>query len=1736
MSAENNPLPNNEQHYKGTPHNSNANNNMWGLLDNPPHVNLSTQLLHGSVNFNNSTNNVTTNTTQQQDNSSSIISSPTSASAANNSVSIMRFVKDNMWQFFSVIQHRYAVKGRKIYILFILLHIYYSYVVMILPTLSSQINSPAFSATTTTTTNSNSGTINRDTTLHNYPYGFYGTWLFKAMNYPITLSLDWIPYEAAIAVTIFGLSVALVHITILFLTFKTNFGRLQEKLKNISFMLAIFILFIGPPTAFVMTSFIDCNYQQLIFSDIDKMYSASLWRYPNIICSSSMNVSMIVVSIISIVLFSFGWLFSLFILPMANPKSQIPFLISYKLPMCVIYTSTGLRILVHFAIPSQYSYARAAFHIVASIGFILFFTDTVPLYRRVENSIFFSVLCTYCAFAVGLLVSSIVNSSAAIMDYDLLGIGLGAGLTVGLPIVVWILSFTGFEIYTRVVFKNIQKIVRRKLEHDSQHDNFETAQSSIYMMCEEYSMRNLKFYLQFVSQMPKSQEMVQALSFVKSESPQKFFTSPSILMMASDLVARCWGDENRLNFALFLLKKALKHNEGPWLAMQIKFKLRDVESELFENANYGKFGYAVKNVLMEIEKKQDQIKSIHKLFWKELLSDIPNNEKLERINATATHLTHYCEEQFEHLLANFAHDKTVLRYYANFLETIKQDKESAVTYYEEAASLEEEDSKNKFTMKRFRNKVIPELAESQSWNFMRSSSRKEFNNEDVEKDSFDGVEKQLEKKQNIYRNSLNTPFKSRSRLISFCALNLIGLGLLFVAFVLSLVYGDYLSKTDLVKVSSLPILTPGALLRDIRMRQIVYELFNVENKTYPSNGTSEFSSLSFFLSNYKDRIRRQREILLDLSSKSRSGEFKSKMYADFIREDNVISIPVASESGKVEFKSTFPKNTSISDVVHELIQHSTYFNLASDSEFNKTTTSYPFMYIYHNRRTAPDVTFSFFKNFQESQKFVVDNVNELLWNYILISALVYIGIFSGFIVMSRVEMQRISFILALYRKLPKDMIGVIYHEIDKKGEDVKYEKSNIFLRPKEFSLVVAFCIIFIIAAYSGIIYFEISENVSTSTDNLTTVNQLSILIRAAHRLTIRLGELFAYFGCPTGSPVNIVVSPSYVAQYRQDARGFVSLITSSYNEVVYGNNNSQPLIGRFSKIDNIINGPSNCTADSPVEECSSLQTFISAFTISSSQMTEEFFNPTYQKSHSLFYQVLKIYNMNDVLYARLMDLMNLLFISTSESFKVLTITFFIFGVILYLLFSSLLLYSFLIYDRQITNLRSFLNYLPVDYIDSSEAMRNFIYFNSLTIFKKKIKEANDDSLRNVLSSMVDGALLVNEKSEIMLFNLTAQKMFGKAPEEVIGLKFYNLFEPSQSEKLTSVVKQVKSSLTDPNSKHGETLELDCIRKNQSKFPAIVNIFATRERGVVIYAFFIKDITSEKKQNALLNEEKKNSENLLRNILPDSVAFKLKAGETLIADKFSDITCFFSDMVGFTKFSSGMNPNELVIMLNTVVNGFDDLTDKYQLEKIKTIGDAYFCVGGLHGLNAQSDHPERCVKFAIDTLQVIKDYNIQNPHAQINIRVGLNTGSVVAGVIGRKKFAYDLWGDTINIASRMESNSLSGRIQLSRSSYERVYDIFEFEERKIEVKGKGMTLAYLLKEKHHCNPIITIQSHDDEDDVNTDNDEIEVEKKPSMQNLTAHSPNSGIPNITREHSLNQHGNNSTPNVMSDTMVF
>ncbi len=206
------------------------------------------------------------------------------------------------------------------------------------------------------------------------------------------------------------------------------------------------------------------------------------------------------------------------------------------------------------------------------------------------------------------------------------------------------------------------------------------------------------------------------------------------------------------------------------------------------------------------------------------------------------------------------------------------------------------------------------------------------------------------------------------------------------------------------------------------------------------------------------------------------------------------------------------------------------------------------------------------------------------------------------------------------------------------------------------------------------------------------------------------------------------------------------------------------------------------------------------------------------------------------------------------------------------------------------------------------------------------------------------------------------------------------------------------------------------------------------------------------QNELILEEKDKSEKLLLNTLPIKVVTELKEFGKSEPHLFDNVTVFFSDIVGFTQKANSLEPSVLISELNDIFTGFDEIVMKNDCERIKTIGDAYLCVCGMPLPNP--NHAFNIVKSAIEMIDFIKKRNEDSIH-KWNIRVGINSGSVIGGIVGVRKYIYDVFGDAVNTASRMETNSLPMRINVSESTYSLVKDSFEFTDRgEVEVKGKG----------------------------------------------------------------------------------
>lgn len=259
------------------------------------------------------------------------------------------------------------------------------------------------------------------------------------------------------------------------------------------------------------------------------------------------------------------------------------------------------------------------------------------------------------------------------------------------------------------------------------------------------------------------------------------------------------------------------------------------------------------------------------------------------------------------------------------------------------------------------------------------------------------------------------------------------------------------------------------------------------------------------------------------------------------------------------------------------------------------------------------------------------------------------------------------------------------------------------------------------------------------------------------------------------------------------------------------------------------------------------------------------------------------------------------------------------------------------------------------------------------------------------------------------------------------------------------------------------IEVDLLNQQKKNQQIIVIATAVATVLIAILAFgLFRRYQFIRETNQIIEKEKNRSETLLLNILPKETAQELKQHGKVQAKRFDSVTVLFADFKGFTQYAEKLSPERLVEKVDFYFSRFDEIMQKYGLEKIKTLGDAYMCAAGLPFPAA--DHARRMVMAALEMADIVRDAQSGlGDDPAFEVRIGINTGPVVAGVVGTKKFAYDIWGDTVNIAARMESNSEPGKINISETTYALVKDHFECEFRgELDVKNKGLMKMYFVK--------------------------------------------------------------------------
>ena len=357
------------------------------------------------------------------------------------------------------------------------------------------------------------------------------------------------------------------------------------------------------------------------------------------------------------------------------------------------------------------------------------------------------------------------------------------------------------------------------------------------------------------------------------------------------------------------------------------------------------------------------------------------------------------------------------------------------------------------------------------------------------------------------------------------------------------------------------------------------------------------------------------------------------------------------------------------------------------------------------------------------------------------------------------------------------------------------------------------------------------------------------------------------------------------------------------------------------------------------------------------------------------------------------------------------------------------------------------------------------YMSDIYLNKNNWKSAFNYSKRSL-----DLATKYGLKEQISEANLQIANLYEKSGNFKESLSYYKNYQ-AYRDSVQNVAKvqqmanlrtdfEVSKKQTEVNLKQSEVNLLNQQKKNQ-RIVMIATAIALFLIGMLAFGLFRRNNYIQKTKK-IIEEERNRSDSLLLNILPEETAQELKINGKVEAKRFESVTVLFTDFKDFTKYSESLAPEKLVKSIDFYFSRFDEIIEKYDLEKIKIVGDSFMCAGGLPFPTV--DHALKVTLAAFEIMQFVEDTKLINNSeiVHFDVRIGINTGPVVAGVVGTKKFAYDIWGDTVNVASRMETSSKEGKINVTENTYLLIKNYFDCEFRgQIEVKNKGTMKMYFV---------------------------------------------------------------------------
>eukprot|EP00761_Pharyngomonas_kirbyi_P000870 gb/GECH01000871.1/.p1 GENE.gb/GECH01000871.1/~~gb/GECH01000871.1/.p1 ORF type:complete len:1520 (+),score=271.53 gb/GECH01000871.1/:1-4560(+) len=1283
------------------------------------------------------------------------------------------------------------------------------------------------------------------------------------------------------------------------------------------------------------------------------------------------------------------------------PSSPAKF--SFRDPslMMLYISSNHAMLFMAYITPSSYMYIFAIAYTAVSFSLFAFIIYYNPCFLVKSNGFYSGLFLGRSA--VGSIVIGVCLSDD---DWTKLGLGLSS-----LPIGI-IIGYIGFLLSHNRTQYLLNLARTRYNESQLQGGNSVISEQSLA----EQSLKGFRTH-----QLGLIMRMLIRTGSEKDHRVMQWFYRMLFLSGRTDLESQLamvtyvvhWRSLSQMRGSKELLRSL--DSITPWWAfrrkLEIYLRLRDIDKRFGGRTDY----HEMRMLTLLCEKRIKELRQRHSEFWKATISSGPDREikELESLTSDMYVRTRDLDKLSHNLFERFPQNVSLLRLRAMVIEEFLFDRERADELFIEAEELEEtrpsDHTSEMIHIRKQRKSTIPSL------NPINQSSR----NEMLSRGGFDSqVQENLptKGKQDYYRKLILT--KDNMTLLK------ISVSMFFFGMVIIIGASSGLSLALLSSNSDLSSLNAFCAAGGLGYNALTLE--RAQGNFIPNNNVSE--NIHQLL-----ELGRINFLLQEMSQISDQAYEEELSYGDSMH-NLLVPLRAHLESLFLTNDTFLSRNTSFSYYDSGIFFYNSLGKILGDRTWEKEIDS-----------PGADYLFNALKNEEQFGRSLLklcgadhDNHTDRFFDArIAISAVcacflfllvVFLALFCFIFRWNRFKKKRI---LSLLQNLPVNMKRNIEHSVSRELSEHSdsappQNVSYVFKISALFMLLVfvSICAIAVIITFA-FVTFDTDERISNITLRLGHAN-----FHASRLYYLAMEHLYQ----------NNPFADRF--QLREEASGEQTELQNSWNLALWGGDGHEGLWGTSDDI-NVVLIEDICSSDEDAADelnllkCSSIVDLVSNLKIEAKRVI----SGDISNGDNLLVAAETLLNgfwiLREELHRNISETME-------ETRNVVIVVTCLSPILLALIFFMLRkqLNSFI---GDTFHAQSLMNMLPSSFIEFSRDV-------------KKLLPTNDDirdssNTQSILSAARDGVAILSEKGTVEEANAAFRKMLRRSWTEIIGKPLKELFvgEEEIEESLNALLKGTTDSVVK---------EINVKQQGDvDSFPAKVSLSLSKSHDITTLTMFMRDLTDEREQEQVLESEKRKNEQILDNILPRPIAVRLNAGEKDIADEHSDVTCIFATIEKFSDIEMNEASNNVMYIISSLVNRFDELTDQYDIEKIKTIGETYFAVGGLP--EPLDRHPEKVLRLARAMLKSVEEFN-QDSGRNISIRIGVSTGPVVAGVLGKVKLVYDLWGDTVNTASRMMSTGIPGQIQCSELTAERAKESFTFEARNnVVVKGKGTMNTFLL---------------------------------------------------------------------------